>query len=114
MIEPISYAARRGFAEDAARRVAHAGVMPIISTFLGVTVRMYYADHAPPHVHVAYQGHEALVALEDGRVIEGSVPRRVAAVVTQWCLDHRVELAQNWSRAQALEPITRIAGADND
>ncbi len=87
--------------------------MPIISTFLGVTVRMYFADHAPPHVHVAYQGHEALVTLE-GQVIEGSLPRRVAAVVTQWCLDHEPELAQNWFRAQALEPLARVAGADND
>ncbi len=88
--------------------------MPIISTFLGVTVRMYYVDHPPAHVHVAYQGHEALVALEDGKAIEGNLPRRVAAVVAQWCLDHRAELAQNWSRAQALEPLARIAGADND
>ena len=88
--------------------------MPIISTFLGVTVRMYYADHAPPHVHVAYQGHEALVAIEDGRVIEGGLPRRVGAVVAQWCHDHGEELAQNGSRAQTLQPLARIAGADND
>ena len=26
--------------------------MPIISTFFGIIVRMYFADHGPPHVHV--------------------------------------------------------------
>jgi hypothetical protein len=34
--------------------------MPIISTFFGIIVRMYFDDHGPPHVHVEYQGHEAL------------------------------------------------------
>ncbi|MEY2159310.1 MULTISPECIES: DUF4160 domain-containing protein [unclassified Rhodanobacter] len=30
--------------------------MPIISSFFGIYVRMYFADHAPPHVHVEYRG----------------------------------------------------------
>ncbi len=35
--------------------------MPIISSFFGIYVRMYFADHGPPHVHIEYQGHEGLV-----------------------------------------------------
>jgi hypothetical protein len=88
--------------------------VPIISTFFGIVVRMYFADHGPAHVHVAYQGHEALVAIETGEVIEGSLPRRAAALVRQWCLDHQPELAQNWANAQALLPLNRVPGADND
>lgn len=88
--------------------------MPIISSFFGIYVRMYYADHAPPHVHVEYQGHEALVAIEDGRILQGRLPNRAQALVTQWCLDRREALAQNWRRAQALQPLVRIPGADND
>lgn len=49
--------------------------MPVISSFSGIYVRMYFADHPPPHIHVEYQGHEALVALADGEVIEGGLPR---------------------------------------
>ena len=30
--------------------------MPIISSVFGIDVRMYLSDHAPPHVHVEYQG----------------------------------------------------------
>jgi hypothetical protein len=71
-------------------------------------------DHAPPHVHVEYQGHEALVAIEDGDIVNGNLPRRAHALVRQWCLDHRSELEQNWARAQALLPLNRIPGADND
>ena len=88
--------------------------MPIISSFFGIYIRMYFADHAPPHIHVDYQGHEALVAIADGTLVEGELPRRAMTLVRQWCLDHRAELVQNWARAQALQPLSRIAGADND
>jgi hypothetical protein len=57
--------------------------MPIISTFFGIYVRMYFDDHAPPHVHVEYQGHEALVAIKDGDIVNGNLPRRAHALVRQ-------------------------------
>lgn len=88
--------------------------MPIIASFFGIQVRMYFADHGPPHVHVEYQGHEALVAIADGEPFMGRLPGRVAAIVRAWCLDHRLELEDNWARALALQPLIRIAGADND
>lgn len=88
--------------------------MPVISSFFGIYVRMYFADHPPAHIHVEYQGHEALVAIDGGDIIRGSLPRRAHALVQQWCLDHRAELEQNWSNAQALRPLNRIPGADND
>jgi hypothetical protein len=28
--------------------------VPEISRFLGIVVRMYYREHAPPHFHAAY------------------------------------------------------------
>ena len=88
--------------------------MPIISSFFGIYVRMYFADHAPPHVHVEYQGHEALIAIEAGTIVQGELPKSALALVKQWCLDHCEELEQNWVRAQALQPLSRIPGADND
>ena len=88
--------------------------MPIISSFFGIYIRMYFADHAPPHFHVEYQGHMALVAIADGTLLEGELLSRALALVRQWCTDHRVELEQNWSNGQALLPLNRIAGADND
>lgn len=44
--------------------------MPIIASFFGIYVRMYFADHGPPHIHVEYQGHEALVAIVDGAILQ--------------------------------------------
>ena len=88
--------------------------MPIISTFFGIYVRMYFADHGPPHMHVEYQGQEALIDITSGQVLAGSLPSRALTLVRQWRLDHATELAQNWARAQTLQPLVRIPGADND
>ena len=88
--------------------------MPIISTFFGIYVRMYFADPGPPHIHVEYQGHEALIDIARGTVLAGSLPSCALALVGQWRMDHTAELEQNWARAQALQPLARIPGADND
>jgi len=52
--------------------------MPIVSTFFGITIRMYFDDHEPPHFHVAYQGFEAMIAIESGERIAGSLPHKAA------------------------------------
>jgi len=88
--------------------------VPIISVFFGIHVRMYYADHGPPHIHVEYQGHEALIDIRTAAVLAGGLPKRALALVRQWRMAHAIELAQNWQRAQALLPLQRIPGADND
>lgn len=75
---------------------------------------MYFADHGPPHIHVEYQGQEALIDIGTGALLAGQLPIRALALVRQWRVDHATELAQNWSRAQSLQPLMRIPGADND
>jgi hypothetical protein len=86
--------------------------VPTLSSFYGIVVRMYYDDHAPPHIHVMYGGDEALVALETLVVIRGRLPRRALALVLEWATLHRSELNQAWSRAEAHEPLDAIAPLD--
>ena len=88
--------------------------MPVISYFFGIYVRMYHDDHPPPHVPIEYQGHEALVDIETGLVFAGRLPRKAAALVCDWCAEHRQALRDDWLRATRLEPLTRIPGADHD
>jgi len=88
--------------------------MPVVAYFFGIYVRMYFDDHAPAHIHVEYQGFEAFVEIESGRIIEGDLPSKAKRLVREWCLEHHRELLENWERAQALEPLSRISGADND
>ena len=88
--------------------------MPTIAIFFGIIVRMWHDDHPPPHIHVEYQGFEALVAIETGLVSHGELPRKVASIVKDWCLLHQTELLNNWEKAQHFEPLDRIQGADRD
>jgi len=88
--------------------------MPIVSTFLGITIRMYLGDHAPPHFHVAYQGFEALVRISDGEIIAGSLPGKVHRLTQEWLTRRKPAILENWQRASALEPLERIPGLDAD
>lgn len=90
--------------------------MPVIAVFFGIVVRMWHDDHPPPHVHVhvQYQGFEALVDIRTGEVTDGRLPRRAAGIVKGWCLQHRKALLRNWQLAQCFAPLERIAGADQD
>ena len=88
--------------------------MPTLSIFFGIIIRMWHDDHPPPHIHVEYQGFEALVKIATGEVSEGGLPRKVAAIVKEWCAAHQAELQDNWQRAQRFEPLDRIQGADRD
>lgn len=86
--------------------------MPTISMFFGFVVQMYWRDHPPPHVHVFYQGFEALVAIETGEVIAGELPRGALRVIRLWIERRRPELRANWERGRLQQPFERVPGAD--
>ena len=48
--------------------------MPEICRFYGITIRMYFADHDPPHFHAFYGEHEAIIDLATLAVLAGSLP----------------------------------------
>lgn len=75
---------------------------------------MWHDDHPPVHIHAEYQGFEALVSVQTGEVLQGALPRKVAAIVKEWCLNHQTELLDNWDKAQRFEPLDKIQGADRD
>ena len=64
--------------------------MPVIAVFFGIVIRMWHDDHPPPHIHVHYQGFEALVDIRTGEVTLGRLPRRAATLVKDWCLRHQM------------------------
>jgi hypothetical protein len=69
--------------------------MPTIAIFYGVVIQMYWRDHAPPHIPVMYQGFEALVAIETGRVIGGRLPPNALRMMRQWVLVRKRQLPEN-------------------
>lgn len=82
--------------------------MPTISVFFGISIRMYYDDHAPPHFHAYYGEHAASFAIETLELREGSLPARATSMVLEWAAQHRDELRDDWSRAMRHEALRKI------
>ncbi|MEE8408903.1 MAG: DUF4160 domain-containing protein, partial [Myxococcota bacterium] len=82
--------------------------VPTISTFLGITIRMYFGDHAPPHFHAYYSDVEAVFAIETLDIVHGALPRRARNLVVEWAFEHRDELHENWRRIEAGEALMPI------
>jgi hypothetical protein len=82
--------------------------MPEVSRFYGIVIRMYFTDHWPPHFHAEYGEHEALIGIEDLRVIAGNLPARAFGLVEEWALIHQAELYGLWRKARQSEALTKI------
>ena len=88
--------------------------MPTISIFFGIVIRMRHNEYPLPHIHVEYQVFCASVEISTGNVIAGQLPRKVAAIVKEWCETHKAELIDDWEKAIRFEPLDKIQGADYD
>lgn len=82
--------------------------VPEISRFFGIVVAMYYDDHPPPHFHVRYGEHRAILEIETAAVLLGDLPHRALGMVVEWAALHRAELEENWRHARAQAPLTPI------
>ncbi|MGA2512440.1 MAG: DUF4160 domain-containing protein [Candidatus Limnocylindrales bacterium] len=83
--------------------------MPEISRFFGIVIRLHYADHNPAHFHGTYQGRTVEVDIRTLGILDGGIPTRALGLVMEWAAEHNADLAEDWRRASAGEPIIRIA-----
>jgi hypothetical protein len=65
-----------------------------------------------PHFHAIYGSEEAVLAIDTLTVLEGNLPRRALSLVLEWANIHRVELRDNWQRAERHEPLIRVTPLD--
>ena len=85
--------------------------MPAISMFYGIIVYMYFMEnkrHKLPHVHAKYQGDEVVVAIPDGEVLEGTMPKAKMKLLHAWVELHKDELMANWELAVAGQQPYKI------
>jgi len=86
--------------------------MPVISTFLGIVVRVYHDDHNPPHVHVQYGEFEAIVEIATGRMLSGRLPPRVKRLVLEWLQLRRAAVKRAWTLARKHRTPPRVRPLD--
>ena len=70
--------------------------------------RILYDEHRPPHFHVRYAEHQAVIRINDLRLTEGQLPRRALGLVTEWAASRRAELLQNWEAIENRRPLRKI------
>lgn len=82
--------------------------MPTICTFLGIVIRMYFDEHAPPHFHVIYNEYEAAISIESLETMKGKLPGRVLGLIVEWAVEHQQELRDNWKLCEQHEHPVKI------
>jgi len=82
--------------------------MPEICRFYGIVIKMYFDEHPPPHFHVEYGEHKALIDISDLFLIAGKLPPRALGLVMEWASIYQNELYENWGRARNFQPLEKI------
>ncbi len=82
--------------------------MPEISRFLGISVRMFYDEHGPPHFHAVYAEYAVVVDIHTG-IVQGRFPPRALRHLLEWYHQHQTDLMDDWRLAEAGEPLKPIA-----
>ncbi len=71
--------------------------MPEITRFYGIIIKLFFADHPPPHFHAIYGEYNALFNLENLEIIEGDLPNRAIKMVIEWASMYQKELLEMWN-----------------
>ena len=88
--------------------------MPIISSYYGIVIRMYFKDteqHHKPHFHAKYGSEQAVFDL-DGNILAGKFPPKQTKYVVAWADIHYDELSALWEIMQTDEDYFKIKGLE--
>jgi hypothetical protein len=79
-------------------------VMPEVNRFFGISIRMYFDDHNPPHFHAIYAGMEVKVGIDPIAVLSGRFKRRALGMVMEWTALRQRQLLENWELLRNSQP----------
>jgi hypothetical protein len=71
-------------------------MMPEITRFYGIIIKLFFGDHPPPHFHAVYGEHLALFNIDSLDMIEGDLPPRARKLVVEWAEKYQGELQTIW------------------
>lgn len=71
-------------------------------------IRVFHADHGPPHLHVQYGEFEAIAEIKTGAILKGKLPGRLERMLREWLSVRRREVMKAWNDAQAHKIPRRV------
>ena len=82
--------------------------MPEISRFLGIVIRMYIREHAPPHFHAEYGSDKIEIDVKNLAILKGYLPPRVLGIVIELAELHQQELMANLESMRISKEYKKI------
>lgn len=81
--------------------------MPEIARFYGIVIKLFFADHPPPHFHAIYGEYVGMFSIETLEMLEGDLPPRAQRLVAEWGKMHQQALMEMWNhqRFHKLPPL---------
>jgi len=70
--------------------------MPIIASFYGILIKMYFKEHGIPHFHALYAEYNGVFEIESLEMIEGDLPNRAQRMVKEWAEMYKNDLLEMW------------------
>lgn len=85
--------------------------MPAISLFYGIIIYMFSFDdkkHHRPHIHAHYGEQSSVIAIDDGEVLQGKLPKKKMKLVQAWIEIHKEDLKADWELAINGQELFKI------
>ena len=72
--------------------------MPVISSFYGIIIKIYFMqnEHNPPHIHAIYGEYMSAINIQTLEVLEGDLPDKALKLVREWIIKNRKEIMEIW------------------
>jgi hypothetical protein len=74
--------------------------MSIIGTVDAAKLYMYPNDHPPPHFHVLFAEHRAVIDIQTMKLSRGSLPKAKLRAIIKWARPRRIKLVEAWNITQ--------------
>jgi hypothetical protein len=74
--------------------------MPTFHRIFGCKIDFYFNDHQPPHFHVHYAEHEALIEINGLTILRGNLPPKRMKEILKWAEENREELQEIWNNTR--------------
>ncbi len=66
--------------------------MPCLTKIQGIKICVYSNDHVPPHIHAIFGEYEAIIAIRDIEVLNGSMPNNKKRIAFDYIRENQEEL----------------------
>ena len=83
--------------------------MPVLSTFYGIIIKMYFqqSEHNPPHIHAIYGENIGVIDISSLEMLEGDLPIRALKLTQEWVKKNKKELLEMWNtqKFKKIDPL---------